>query len=345
MSTDSESTHSFPAPVGGAPLEVDFAPSILFAVLYAFLVPVAIYRAVNRRSRTAVYIGSTVFTIERVVAFGLRAYTARHAGARLNNQLEMYFQMTFSGGFISMANDLNTLLRAFLVDLTFGTARGTPQDPAHDTSSNFSQIALTPVRGGGAAHDGSSARQASSPDQSSVERGWRGNQPRMRARLRALFGCTALGLLVPLTLNLVSGILYKRAISPGTNTQLVQVMRITGSALATLFLVFFAGCAWYAMVAIPRVPRKPTMYLILIPLLLHIIGIYRLDVMFHWTTSLLSIAPGSQNRGVDKAFFYTFHIAPEWLAVALLLSVNIRRTFRTGMWGDFSSSKPVEDVE
>ena len=65
----------------------------------------------------------------------------------------------------------------------------------------------------------------------------------------------------------------------------------------------------------------------------------------NWTDSLLSTADGAQNLPRDKALFYVFHVAPEWLVEALLLSGNARRTFRTGMWGDAAANKPMPDVD
>ncbi|KAI1791185.1 hypothetical protein LXA43DRAFT_889679 [Ganoderma leucocontextum] len=63
----SNSTHEFPSPVSGVPDAIDPAPSILFAVLYALMVPVVIWRMVHRRSRNGVLIGTSVFGIERYV--------------------------------------------------------------------------------------------------------------------------------------------------------------------------------------------------------------------------------------------------------------------------------------
>lgn len=56
---------NFPAPVGGLPLASDLAPSILFAVLYALLLPLTVYRIFDRRSRTVLLIGTEIFAIER----------------------------------------------------------------------------------------------------------------------------------------------------------------------------------------------------------------------------------------------------------------------------------------
>ena len=56
---------NFPAPIGGTSLPSDFAPSILFVVLYGLLVPLIMYRILDRRSRTILLIGSIIFSIER----------------------------------------------------------------------------------------------------------------------------------------------------------------------------------------------------------------------------------------------------------------------------------------
>lgn len=63
----------FPAPVGGTVLPDDFIPSILFAVLYASLAPLMLYRVFNRRSRTTLLIGTIVFSVERHVASLLKS--------------------------------------------------------------------------------------------------------------------------------------------------------------------------------------------------------------------------------------------------------------------------------
>lgn len=55
----------FPAPIGGKIDDADFAPSILFAVLYGLLIPLVAYRMLHRRSRTLLLLGSAIFAIER----------------------------------------------------------------------------------------------------------------------------------------------------------------------------------------------------------------------------------------------------------------------------------------
>ena len=65
----------FPAPIGGTVLPDDFAPSVLFAVLYAILVPLMLHRVLGRRSRSLLLIGTIAFSVERhVVCFKIMAY-------------------------------------------------------------------------------------------------------------------------------------------------------------------------------------------------------------------------------------------------------------------------------
>ena len=54
-----------PAPIGGTSLPSDFAPSVLFAVLYGLLVPLMAYRMFDRRSRFGLLFGTIIFSIER----------------------------------------------------------------------------------------------------------------------------------------------------------------------------------------------------------------------------------------------------------------------------------------
>lgn len=57
--------------------------------------------------------------------------------------------------------------------------------------------------------------------------------------------------------------------------------------------------------------------------------------MFNTSTSLLSVAPGNLNSSGAKACFYIFHVLPEWMLNLILVSVNVRKTLGTGIWGDW----------
>ena len=54
---------NFPALIGGTSLPPDFAPSILFVVLYGLLVLLMVYRMFDRRSRT-VLLGQLIFPLK-----------------------------------------------------------------------------------------------------------------------------------------------------------------------------------------------------------------------------------------------------------------------------------------
>ena len=64
-----------------------------------------------------------------------------------------------------------------------------------------------------------------------------------------------------------------------------------------------------------------------------IVAIYRLSVMHYRIDSLRG--PNPLDSSTAKATFYTFHILPEWLAVLVLCSVNVRKTFGTALFGDW----------
>ena len=69
-------------------------------------------------------------------------------------------------------------------------------------------------------------------------------------------------------------------------------------------------------------------------------AIYRLVVLQYSTTALDSMAPGSLNSPTAKRCFYAFHVFPECTAAAVLASLNARRVFATGKWGDLRATDP-----
>ncbi len=67
--------HSFPAPIGGVPFKLDFGPSVLFIILYVFLVGLVIYRSARSASRTIVLLGTASFVFERSETFPTLPYS------------------------------------------------------------------------------------------------------------------------------------------------------------------------------------------------------------------------------------------------------------------------------
>ncbi|KAI0663965.1 hypothetical protein C8Q70DRAFT_905107 [Cubamyces menziesii] len=311
--TDSTQVHEFPAPVGGAPFPIDFAPSILFVVLYALLIPVIIWRALDRRSRTIALLGTACLAIERVVTFSLRANAALKEGPRESAGLQTYFQATFGVGYITMSQDLTNLFRALLVDTTFARAAASGSG---DTASTRSHPSI-PLDG---------ARE---------------DQPRLRKRLRHIFGLASLVYLTAIVMNVVASVEYRHTFRKTDGLSLPCKYRRAASAGIAFVLIGILTCASaYAIIALPRVPKIPSLFIVTVAHFLALVGCYRLIMAHATTTSLLSTAHGSQNTRSEKVAFWVLSAAPEWIAAAILVSINGRRMFRTGLWGDLNSNKP-----
>jgi hypothetical protein len=62
-------------------------------------------------------------------------------------------------------------------------------------------------------------------------------------------------------------------------------------------------------------------------------AIYRLAIMWRRTVSLAAFS--SLDTSSAKAAFYIFHVLPEWLVTLILFGDNARKTFGTGLFGDW----------
>lgn len=60
-----DSAFAFPSPVGGVALDGDLTPSIVFAILYASLLPIFFVRLANKQSRAILSVNAVVTAIER----------------------------------------------------------------------------------------------------------------------------------------------------------------------------------------------------------------------------------------------------------------------------------------
>lgn len=65
-----------------------------------------------------------------------------------------------------------------------------------------------------------------------------------------------------------------------------------------------------------------------------ILPTYELSVIHNRTTSLTSTAPGSQNTHGEKTAFYVLRAAPGALICAIIMSLDVRNMFGTGIKGD-----------
>ncbi|PIL33537.1 hypothetical protein GSI_04160 [Ganoderma sinense ZZ0214-1] len=348
------SEYEFPAPVGGVPYPIDFWPSILFTILYALMLPVVIFRMLPPRSRNGVLISTTVFSLERVATFCMRAYAAHSASARANTNLETYLQMSYGGGFSWVGTDLTYLLRALLVSSTLGgdmlaLHKLTPprlwqaqkrsvgdRDRVSDSNPEFRLVAGGQDTNGGRCEVRKVDAEASADALS--EEGLP-DQPLLRRRIRRWSNVVTLLSVCGMALSIVAGTIWQNAIG-GSYVDLVRALWYVSTGLAVALLVAMGLVALIALFKMPRVPRASLHCVILITVLLSIVGVYRITVIGHSTTSLLSTVPGAQNSMGAKAGFYALHVAPEFLSAAILMGLNVRRVFGTGPWGDHLGRDP-----
>ncbi|EGO00252.1 hypothetical protein SERLA73DRAFT_52742 [Serpula lacrymans var. lacrymans S7.3] len=310
---------AFPSPVGGVPFPSDFAPSVLFAVLYGLLVPVMAYRVANKKSRTFLLVGSITFSIERIVLFSLRAVQAHSSSRRVSMGLTAYMQSTLGLGFIGVAQDITNLLRCLLVNTTL------PMDHPDNPSSSSEAMAATSS----------------------------GDQPKKRNLYRRLIDVTRLAFLISTIIGIVGNAHYNGVLNNASVSQMVMRLRYASSAVGLIATLFTVAIIVWAMTTIPRVRSGPASLLLLLcalmasPSFLDYLpncssAIYRLAVMYNTTTSLTSTSQGSLNTPAEKAEFYVFHMLNEWVALALVLGLNLKEIFNTGMFGDWRAIDETE---
>ncbi|KAG8679972.1 hypothetical protein FRC11_003085 [Ceratobasidium sp. 423] len=107
-------------PVGGIPVSDDLAPSIVFAVLYALLLPNIIYNFFIRKPRAwnVIQISTVIFAVERIAWCIIRAVQAAHPEKRTSGGLMNYVQVTVALGFVGISSEAIKLLRCTLVNTT-----------------------------------------------------------------------------------------------------------------------------------------------------------------------------------------------------------------------------------
>ncbi|PSS37854.1 hypothetical protein PHLCEN_2v322 [Hermanssonia centrifuga] len=319
MSSPSAVPHTFPAPIGGVPFNQDFAPSILFAFLYAIITIIGFYRLARSSSRCLMFIGTLAFVFERIVIYGLRAHQAHDPSERASDSLTVYWQMTYSIGYVSILADIITILRSFLVNSTYP-----PNDVPVYSRNDGSDSSLL-------------VGNAADTSYISLDRP-QDDQPRARFWFRRICGFLALSTWISIILGTVSGLHYVKAETNANQVSLVQSLRYACTSLVFIQVLIVQVLSLWAFFCVARLRRSAALILFIIATLLNIVSVYRLVVMRLQTPALVSTGPSSLNDPASKVTFYVFQAAPEWIAAAILVSINVRQTYGTGMWGDFRST-------
>ncbi|KDQ52527.1 hypothetical protein JAAARDRAFT_138486 [Jaapia argillacea MUCL 33604] len=292
---------AFPSPVGGVPIHPEFAPSILFDILYGILIPIGIYRLFSKHSRTSLIFGTWCFTVERCVIFSLRAAQSHGALNPGSHGLAVYMQITIGTGLFTMMDDLVKILRCILVNSTRPEAKGDGEQGLNGSDIN--------VLGE--------------------------DQPRQRAGYRGIFGIVGFVPLAASVPGIVAGSQYTSALSHQDTANRVMQLRYASSATGLFILLAMASTALYLRRKNPRIDQRATRLFTMLCSTLAIPLIYRLCVMHNRTTSLTSTSPSSLNTGSSKATFYVFHMIPELAVATFFLVGNVRKEFQTGAWGDY----------
>jgi len=263
-----------------------------------------LYRILGRRSRCTLLIGTIAFSIERIIIFSLRAVQARSDSSRFSSGLVTYQQISFGMGFIGIASDAVKIVRCLLVNATYGPEKYS-ESPAAATKGG-----LVPPP------------TADTPD-----------QPRVRSLCRQATGYLGLAFLGAIVPGIIANSNYSKVFDSQTNADLTANTRIASTAVAVALSCIVVCLTWWGLLKLPRISKRGVAIIGAIYTLILMIGIYRLSVMWLKTTSLS--APNPLNTPSSKAAFYIFHVLPEWLATLILFGDNIRKTFGTGLVGDW----------
>jgi len=299
----------FPAPIGGTVLANDFAPSILFAVLYSTLMPLMFRRLWYRQFRCTLLIGTIIFSIERIALFHIRSQAAlaqeRNGFSSFSSSIMTYQQISFGMGFIAIASDVVRLARSLLVNATYGPEKYSESSAA--------------AKGGGV----SPPSADTTPD-----------QPRARSMYRLSTGFLGLAFLIAVIIGIIGNSNYSKSIDINqSNADLTANLRIASTAIAIGLSCIVVHITFRGFQKLPRVNKRGVTIIGVIYTLIIMIGTYRLSVMWIKTTSLTASSP--LNTPGSKALFYIFHVLPEWLATLILLGIDVRETFGTGLFGDW----------
>ncbi|TCD59785.1 hypothetical protein EIP91_011469 [Steccherinum ochraceum] len=285
--------------MGGTPFPIDFAPSLVFTILHALLIPVAIWRFISPQSRNIPMITVTGFCIDRVVMFSLRIHAAHSASARVSNSLVQYMQSAFNITSVTMAADLLVLLRCLLVSATL------QNEPPH-------RIHLLP-RVGLQSQATAPSQPETVPTSAIIE-----SRAKERQRYRTICGLVAIFVWVPLVLGIVAGVLYPQAPKGAHQAQLQMRIRDAAGATSLLFVTIIQGLMIYCALAVRGIERRAVWILFCLSTFLSLASVYRVVVMRLQTDSLTSTAPDSLNTVGSKIAFYH----------------ESAQTVKTGLWGD-----------
>ncbi|KAH6902478.1 hypothetical protein BKA70DRAFT_1229115 [Coprinopsis sp. MPI-PUGE-AT-0042] len=297
---------AFPSPIGGIPLPSELGACILFIVLYSFLLPFMVRDVLDRRSRTFVSLGIMAFSIERIVVYILRALQTRNEDMRLSNGLINYQQTSFGIGYVGLSTDLLGAFRCLLVNPTYGPERYA-ESPAAATKDCY----MVPPREG------------------DVDR------PRERFWARRISDAALVLFLTAIALSVIGNSSYSATFNDAGKSERSYIFRRVSASIALFGITTLGSATMWSYMRQPRAGKRCVITMSVVTVLIAVVASYRLSATKNKTAALGSMEPGSLNTVSSKILFYIFHAAPEWLVSAIVLSINVRKTFGTGPFGDW----------
>ncbi|KAH6902476.1 hypothetical protein BKA70DRAFT_672663 [Coprinopsis sp. MPI-PUGE-AT-0042] len=306
----------FPSPIGGIPLPSELGACILFIVLYACLLPLMVRNVLDRRSRTIVSLVVMLYSIERIGTYTLRALQTRNEGLRLSESLINYQQSSFGIGYIGLSLDLLNAFRCLLVNPTYGPERYA-ESPAAATKECYMQP----------------------PREGDVDR------PRERFWVRRFADASLVVFLAAITLGIVGNLNYSATFNDAGIAERNYIFRRVSASIVLFGITAVGSVTTWSYMRQPRAGKRGVITMSVFTVLIAVVASYRLSAAQHRTEALESMEPGSLNRTSEKVLFYIFHAAPEWLISAIVVSINVRKTFGTGPLGDWrgADETPTEN--
>ncbi|KAG8967685.1 hypothetical protein FRB90_010866, partial [Tulasnella sp. 427] len=168
------------------------------------------------------------------------------------------------------------------------------------------------------------AVNATRPD---LEKGEGADQKKMRKRIKKITYAFDGSYWVAQLLGVGAAICWRISLhdglSPGLKAQ-IDGLRYSAICLAMVLILASAGGALWTRNHMQGADKRACSYLVALYLSLLIVPIYRLTQYPSFSSSTRS-----------KTLFYVFHLTPELLVSATLVSLNTRQVFQTGPWGDY----------
>ncbi|KZO95607.1 hypothetical protein CALVIDRAFT_564652 [Calocera viscosa TUFC12733] len=228
---------SLPNISGGIPTQPDFAPAIVFCILYGLLLPVCIWRTYTYRRPASLmwtFIRLTLFVAMRIATFGLRASEA-HAASLPNNPVPnlgafIGEQVLLGIGFIVLADLMIELLKSHIWR--------TDVPPAAET---------------------------------------RWALPQGRFSLQRIVRLMHLALIVAIALGIAAAAQYSGAINNASTASQVQTLRVVSVALCLAVCGLLILVSLLLLVTHPHIGISRTIYLLVVSCILVIIPAYRLS--------------------------------------------------------------------